>query len=85
MCCSASRNKTKLIGVKSLEQLFKQNNLGIQHSIQDVCDHCGSDVEIIITKTSGGFGIKGGVLYESNPEKFCSLCPNCYQELGEHK
>ena len=84
MCCSASQTKIKLIGEESLVQLFEQNNLGIHLTIQDVCDHCGSYVEIRLTKTSGGYGIQGGALYESNPEKFCSLCPNCYQELGEH-
>ena len=85
MCCSASQTKYKLIGVKSLDQLFEQNNWGSNHNIQVVCEHCGCDVEIKITKTSVGYGIQGGALYESNSEKFCLSCPNCYQKHGEHK
>jgi hypothetical protein len=81
MCCSASQSNTKHIGVESLNQLFEQKKLGLHHSIQDVCNHCGGDIAVHITKTSCGYGFEGGALYEKDSNNFCVLCPKCYEDL----
>jgi hypothetical protein len=79
--CTAFRNINKLVGVDSLNRMFEQNENSNHLTYQDQCDQCGCVVKVNITKTSGGYGFQGGVLYETDPQNFFVLCPNCYEEL----
>ena len=71
---------TLIIGVKSIEKLFAQNSNPKQYNFQGNCHHCGCSVEVEITKTSIGYGMLGGVLYEPNPQNFLALCEACYEK-----
>jgi hypothetical protein len=46
----------------------------------DCC--CGSDIVITIERTSGGYGFKGGVLYEEATDQFLIQCEHCFKENG---
>ena len=82
MCCTAFRNINKIVGVDSLNRMFEQNDNPNQFSYQDRCHQCGCVVKIKITKTSGGYGLQGGALCETDAQIFFVLCPNCYEEPG---
>ena len=79
MCCTKFQNTNKLVGVDLLKKLFEQNNDPNRLNYQGQCHQCGSAVEIEITKTSGGFGLQGGALCETEPQKLFVLCLNCYE------
>ena len=59
-------------------ELFEKNNDPDWYVYGDQCFICGYDVEIIINKTSGGYGLNGGVLLRPNPKKLRVLCEKCY-------
>ena len=71
-----------IISIESLVELFEENKDLDQSIFGDQCFICGCDVEIAITKTSGGYGFNGGVLHESNPKRLNVLCEICYVEFG---
>jgi hypothetical protein len=81
VCCTAFKRKNELVRVGSLDRLFEQNNKPNNFTYKNQCTHCGSVVEIKITKTSGGYGFQGGALYETDPQNFFVLCLKCYEEL----
>jgi hypothetical protein len=67
-----------IISIESIIRIFKENNDPNEYAYRDQCQDCGCNVEITITKTSGGFGLKGGVLHEQNPRGIGALCDDCY-------
>ena len=60
-----------------------QNKIGIHCSYHENCHDCYCDVEVNITKTSGGYGLQGGVLCETNPQNIYVLCLNCCEVIGK--
>jgi hypothetical protein len=46
------------------------------------CFKCGCKVKIRIDRTSGGFGLLGGILYESEQNKLYAKCLDCHQSLN---
>jgi hypothetical protein len=73
----------RMIEVESINTIFDQHNVTRHYHYNGICLNCHCYVEVEITKTSGGYGLNGGVLYESNPDKFLVQCFNCYEEFGE--
>ena len=69
-----------IITLESLNRLFEQNNNPATYSYQGRCDSCGSPVKLRIKKTSGGYGLLGGILYEPYPENYFVLCVECLEE-----
>jgi hypothetical protein len=69
---------TVLITVEMLNKIFKQNSSPKHFTYRGQCHHCGRDVEVEITKTSGGYGFQGGVLHASNPEDILVCCLDCH-------
>ena len=68
---------TMLIKRETLDRMF-DNDVGKRHFKQSgKCYNCGSEVEIIIVRTSKGYGFQGGVLYESNTDQIFMLCNRC--------
>jgi len=45
--------------------------------LKDKCSDCGSEVIIQITRTSGGFGLEGGVLIKRKSGRYFVKCPDC--------
>ena len=67
-----------IISVKSLDSIFCKNNVVTNFNYNSECYICGSSVNIGITKTSGGYGLKGGVMYEQYPNSVSVLCDDCF-------
>lgn len=83
MITSPTGNKMKsksIIGIESLDRIFEQNKNPEQCTYRGKCECCGCFVKIEISKTSGGFGMLGGVLYEPEPQKYLVQCVDCYEK-----
>jgi hypothetical protein len=74
-----------IVGIETLQKMSEQNNNAKQFSYECLCHNCGCDVEIKITKTSGGYGLQGGVLYQPNVGNLLALCVDCNLKSGEIK
>ena len=63
--------------------LEKINRMFAEHSgknpvrVNGKCRVCGEKTVIEIVKTSGGFGINGGLLQETGPEQLNPVCLAC--------
>ena len=71
-----------VIGIESLDRMFEQNNDANHSKYGGRCHNCGCDVEVEITKTAGGYGLQGGVLFEAVQHNFLILCADCYEKSG---
>ncbi|MGD8338563.1 MAG: hypothetical protein PVJ29_15845 [Desulfobacterales bacterium] len=71
-----------IISIESIIEMLNKNNDPNNCIYRDQCLNCGCEVEIKIAKTSGGYGLKGGVLYEQNPKGVWALCDDCFVKSG---
>jgi hypothetical protein len=71
-----------IISIESIIGMFENNNDPNQCVYRGQCRDCGGEVEITITKTSGGYGLDGGILYEQNPKGVWALCDDCFVKSG---
>ena len=69
-------NSNLIIGIESLDRMFEQSPE--QCTYRGKCECCGCFVKIEISKTSGGYGMLGGVLYEPEQQKYLVQCVDCY-------
>lgn len=67
-----------LVNIKTLNKIFKDKNNGTSIVIEGKCKACGDDIQILVERTSGGFGFLGGVLYEPVSDQFSMMCENCF-------
>lgn len=72
-----------IVGIETLKKMAEQNNNANYFSHRCQCHNCGCDVEIKITKTSGGYGLQGGVLYQPNAWDLLALRAGCYLKSDE--
>jgi hypothetical protein len=63
-----------------LKKLFKDNPEKSEIVLKEKCSDCGCNTTIEVTPTSGGFGLMGGVLFESSTDKCTAKCLNCYEK-----
>ena len=70
------------IEVESLNKIFEQHNNANGFRYEGKCHKCDCDTQVEITKTSGGYGLQGGVLYESNTRNILILCSKCIKKNG---
>ena len=68
-----------LVQLKTLNLIFSDKKDQKRLVSDGRCCDCGHPVNIGITRTSGGFGLDGGVLYEPRPGQIVSKCPDCYR------
>ena len=73
--------KLRLVDLESLKKIFADNIPERPVLIQRTCRDCGCDVTIELHKTSGGFGLQGGVLLEGD-QQIVADCLGCY---AKHK
>jgi hypothetical protein len=66
-----------LVGLNRLEKIIAESPDGRCEKICEKCVDCGLPVQVEIHKTSGGYGLAGGVLYDANG-CLCAKCPDCY-------
>ena len=82
MCCTSSQSN-KLVRTEKLDELFLKKKNTIPFCYRNQCRHCGRGIEVIITKTSGGYGLEGGAICQNNLQKFYAICNDCYEELTD--
>jgi len=81
---SAYRPKSNwIIGVESLNRMFAQRKNPTTITYRDTCHICGSLTKIEISKTSGGYGLLGGIVYEPEPDTVFVLCVGCHEKYGK--
>ena len=80
MNCNSSQNN-KLVGTEKLNKLFMKKENTIQYYYRDQCHYCGCGIEVLITKTSEGYGLEGGAICHNNLQKIYGICADCYVEL----
>ena len=68
-----------LLRLDTLNNLFASHASTKPIRSRSICRDCGGEVEIEICRTSGGFGLQGGVLYEPEPKRFIAKCTACFQ------
>jgi hypothetical protein len=59
--------------------MFNRNGDDDSTTYSSGCYKCGCKVKIKIDKTSGGFGLQGGILHESESEELRAECLDCYK------
>ena len=74
-----------IIGIDSLNKIFERNKHPKTCTYRGDCNICGCSLKIEIAKTSGGYGLNGGVLYEPDPERYVALCIDCYEGFGKRQ
>jgi hypothetical protein len=72
-----------IIKIESLIRIFEKNYNSSHCSYGGKCHNCGCNVEVEITKTAGGYGLQGGVIFETYPEHLVILCGECYKKSGK--
>lgn len=72
----------RMIKVDSINEIFERHNDAYHYHYNGMCHNCRCSVDIKINKTSGGYGLNGGILYESNPDKFLVQCLDCHEKIG---
>ena len=68
-----------LIQFDTLERMFASSLDNLCLSFRSHCQSCGHELSIEIHKLSSGFGLIGGVLFESNSDDLNAECDACYQ------
>jgi hypothetical protein len=71
-----------IVAIETLNKLAERHNNADHFTYGCKCHKCGCDVDIMITRTSGGYGLLGGVLYEPDPENLLAFCEVCYLNYG---
>ena len=74
---STAESRYCIVTIDSLKKIFEQNQNPPTYTYEGKCDRCGCHVIVKIDKTSGGYGLLGGILCESNPENYLVLCIGC--------
>ena len=62
-----------------MNKMFEHNVGTKKISYRGKCVCCGCDIDVTVTKTSGGFGLQHGVLYETEDGSFIVECSRCYK------
>jgi hypothetical protein len=63
--------------INVLRKIFEENPGKSTIELKDECSDCGCEVNIEITSTSGGYGLKSGVLFKSKAVGYFAKCPDC--------
>ena len=62
---------------ETVENLFTNEMAENSLEVISNCCICGIKIKVIIDRTSDGFGLLGGMLYESDHNGLAVKCPNC--------
>ena len=74
---SAAESRYRLATLDSLKKKFEQKEKPTTSTYEGKCDRSGCHVSVKIEKTSGGYGLLGGILCESDSENYSVLCIGC--------
>ena len=71
--------KLRLVSLDTLKRIFADNGPASPVVMQRTCNECGCDVKIELHRTSGGFGLQGGILLERD-QQIVADCLHCYEK-----
>jgi len=66
--------------IEILRKMFETNPEKSTIVVKEKCSDCGYKTIIEITPTSRGYGLMGGVLFDSSTDKYTARCPACYEK-----
>jgi hypothetical protein len=72
-----------IIKFEAIKKLVERNSDQRYCSYQGHCHCCHSNIKIEIKKTSGGYGLKGGVMYEQYVDEIILICDECFKKSNE--
>jgi hypothetical protein len=67
----------KIVTEETLHFLFMDEGYKDSFEFASFCLVCGVDVTVKVVKSTGGFGLLGGVLYESDLHTLTVKCLGC--------
>ena len=67
-----------MMSLQRLHTLFDENPEKTAIVFEGACHNCGREVKVDISLTPEGFLIKGGAVYEPEPEKYFHKCNACF-------
>ena len=62
-----------------LKKIFKSHPGKSTITISGKCSSCSRHVIIVVETTSGGFGLRGGILDKSSSEDYAITCIDCHK------
>ena len=62
-----------------LRKKFESNSDKSIIVFKEKCSDCGHESTLDVTRTSSGFGVRGGNLYKSNNDKYIVMCAACIE------
>lgn len=65
--------------IEMLREMFLSNPEKSIIPLKDTCIECGREITVIISPTSGGFGLQGGALFKDLSNGYLLKCSDCYQ------
>lgn len=69
-----------MMTVERLHQIFDNNVDKNVIGFEGKCHDCGSDIKVDISLESEGFLIRGGAVFEPQPNQFLTKCDACYEK-----
>ena len=66
--------------IEILSKMFEATPERSTHILNVKCSDCCREIMIEITRTSGGFGLQGGILIKCSPDGYLTKCPDCHQK-----
>lgn len=71
-----------IIESESLHKIFEHHSNAGEIRYEGNCYKCGCQTKVEITKTSGGYGLQGGGLFEQPSQNILILCSECIKKNG---
>ena len=69
-----------MMTVQRLHEIFDRNADKNMIGFEGKCHDCGCDVKVSVSLASEGFMIKGGAVFEPQPEQYLTKCDTCYKK-----
>lgn len=71
--------KEMIINLSTLNQMFEHSPDKSHIAFNSCCQSCGREVAIDIYHLSSGYGLSGGAIYETGPNRLVAKCEECYK------
>lgn len=69
-----------MMTIQRLHELFEARPEEAALGFEGPCHDCGKEVRVAVALTPEGFDIRGGALYEPEPEKYRNKCDDCFNK-----
>ena len=69
-----------MMKVQRLHELFDAQPEKNELRFEGACHDCGKGVKVGVALSAEGFAIRGGAVYEPEPERFHNKCEECHRK-----